>query len=36
MIDEWTEKDADGNVIEDHRDPCDYLLKSLIEALRND
>lgn len=29
VIDEWTEKDADGNVIEEHRDPCDYLLKPL-------
>ena len=29
VVDEWIEKDADGNVIELHQDPCDYLVKSL-------
>jgi GNAT superfamily N-acetyltransferase len=29
VLDEWTEKDADSNVIVTHRDPCDYLLKPL-------
>lgn len=36
VIDEWTEKDADGNVTVLHRDPCDYLLKPLGEAVAND
>lgn len=27
VIDRWTEKDADGNVVRAHADPCDYLLK---------
>jgi hypothetical protein len=36
VIDEWTEKDADGNVAKVHRDPCDYLLKPLAEAVPND
>jgi ribosomal protein S18 acetylase RimI-like enzyme len=29
VIDEWTEKDADGHVLVTHRDPCTYLLKPL-------
>jgi ribosomal protein S18 acetylase RimI-like enzyme len=29
VLDEWTEKDADGNVTAIHRDLCDYLLKPL-------
>ncbi|MGW1341551.1 N-acetyltransferase family protein [Kribbella sp. NPDC002412] len=29
VIDRWTEKDADGNVVHAHADPCDYLLKPL-------
>ena len=29
VLDEWTEKDADGNIVRSHRDPCDYLLKPL-------
>jgi RimJ/RimL family protein N-acetyltransferase len=36
VIDEWTEKDADGNVTTIHRDRCDYLLKPLAEAVPND
>lgn len=36
VIDEWTEKDADGNVTTFHRDPCDYLLKPLTEAAPHD
>jgi GNAT superfamily N-acetyltransferase len=29
VLDEWTEKDADGTVLHAHRDSCDYLLKRL-------
>ena len=29
VLDEWTEKDADGNIIRSHRDLCEYLLKPL-------
>lgn len=29
VLDEWTENDADGNIVHTHRDPCDYLLKPL-------
>ncbi|WP_165949450.1 GNAT family N-acetyltransferase [Kribbella turkmenica] len=29
VVDTWTEKDAEGNVIRSHADPCDYLLKPL-------
>jgi GNAT superfamily N-acetyltransferase len=36
VIDEWTEKDADGNLIELHQDPCDYLLKPLAKAFPHD
>lgn len=29
VLDNWTEQDADGNVVRAHADPCDYLLKQL-------
>jgi RimJ/RimL family protein N-acetyltransferase len=29
VIDIWTEQDADGNIVQSHADPCDYLLKKL-------
>jgi GNAT superfamily N-acetyltransferase len=29
VIDEWTEVDADGTVLVEHADPCEYLLKLL-------
>jgi len=29
VLNEWTEKDADGRILVTHRDLCDYLLKPL-------
>jgi ribosomal protein S18 acetylase RimI-like enzyme len=29
VVDVWTEQDAEGNIIQSHADPCDYLLKKL-------
>ncbi|WP_433168405.1 N-acetyltransferase family protein [Kribbella sp. CA-247076] len=30
VVDTWTEKDAEGNVVRSHADPCTYLLKPLV------
>lgn len=34
LLDEWTEKDANGKIVRTHHDPCTYLLKPLTDGSR--